>query len=728
MDAIAWALGKAATFTDRNGRNRLRYLQATTRFVMGASLFGAAAVFSQDIDIVFPTDAGVVNVAKSPYNADTTGKTDATAAIQKAIDDANNGNKIIYLPNGTYTVSNTIKWAPSNDMNANKQKRTILQGQSRNGAVLRLKDNCGGYQDPTSRKAMIWTGKAPAQRFRNGIRNLTIHTGNGNPGAVGVQFIANNQGTMRHVKIISGDGSGVCGMDLEFTNENGPAYIHDLHIEGFDYGIWGSRHLNSMTMEKISLRGQKKAGIFNEHHMLAIHDLRSVNTVPAVENVNGGVLTLVKADLSGGSSSKPAILNDANLYARDITTSGYGQAILNTGGHTRSVNGNAVDEFVSHEVRTLFESPAQSLNLPVEPLPDVPWGPLTEWGNIKDYGAVAGDGNDDGPAIQRAIDAGHTTVYIPNGSNFELLSTVYIRNAVHRIIGCEATLNNGERRAKFILEDGAADVVWFERIDALRSDLSFEKNSSRTLVLSSVTDMELQINAPGKVFLADYVDNTIHINDAGARVWARQLNIEQNCATCIGLQNHGARLWVLGFKTEGKEMDTKLLTDRGGYTEILGCLIYNNSREDHPNPIFRIDNASTSVAGVKYQHFISPPHHYQHWVEETRGTTTRKLSRDANVIQLFAGYAEAPVASMPAQAAACDGSTPKPCITREGSTLRISGASSGMLSLLDLSGKRVLRKNLAADLVVDMGPFGAGLRFLHIETGQGVELRRAVRF
>lgn len=54
-----------------------------------------------------PSPTGkVFDVTKAPYSADKTGAADATAAIQKAIDDAqtNNGG-VVYLPAGTYKVS-----------------------------------------------------------------------------------------------------------------------------------------------------------------------------------------------------------------------------------------------------------------------------------------------------------------------------------------------------------------------------------------------------------------------------------------------------------------------------------------------------------------------------------------------------------------------------------------------------------------------------------------------
>ncbi len=103
----------------------------------------------------------------------------------------------------------------------------MLQGQTRQGVRIRLPDRAAGFGDAATPKAVIWTGKKPAQRFRNSIRNLTVDTGKGNPGAIGIQFVANNQGSMRDVTIVSGDGAGVIGLDLGYTDEQGPCLIQE---------------------------------------------------------------------------------------------------------------------------------------------------------------------------------------------------------------------------------------------------------------------------------------------------------------------------------------------------------------------------------------------------------------------------------------------------------------------------------------------------------------------
>ena len=89
----------------------------------------------------FPSNSGIIDVTAAPYNAQGDGKTDDTRAIQQALRDYADKGVIIYLPNGTYLISKTLRWGTN-------QKLTTLQGQSRAGTILRLKDACPGFTDP----------------------------------------------------------------------------------------------------------------------------------------------------------------------------------------------------------------------------------------------------------------------------------------------------------------------------------------------------------------------------------------------------------------------------------------------------------------------------------------------------------------------------------------------------------------------------------------------------
>ena len=43
---------------------------------------------------------------------------------------------------------------------------------------------------------------------------MTIDTGSGNPGAVGLDHISNNVGGVEHLRIVSADGDGLVGFDF----------------------------------------------------------------------------------------------------------------------------------------------------------------------------------------------------------------------------------------------------------------------------------------------------------------------------------------------------------------------------------------------------------------------------------------------------------------------------------------------------------------------------------
>jgi Pectate lyase superfamily protein len=186
-------------------------------FVVIALISLTGTCFAENI--VFPADANIADLRRD-YGAKGDGVTDDTAAIQKALTEK---RKIIYFANGTYLISDTLRWGE-------RQTRQIFQGQSEAGTVIKLKDGAAGFANPAAPKAMIWTGGAPAQRFHNGLRNLTIDNGKNNPGAIALQFMANNQGGIHDVTIRSGDGSGPIGLDLGYANEQGPCLIRNVTV------------------------------------------------------------------------------------------------------------------------------------------------------------------------------------------------------------------------------------------------------------------------------------------------------------------------------------------------------------------------------------------------------------------------------------------------------------------------------------------------------------------
>ncbi|MEX2605930.1 MAG: PA14 domain-containing protein [Kiritimatiellia bacterium] len=615
-------------------------------FILGCLclVLHTSAVWAENI--LFPADSGVADVTQAPFNADPTGKTDSTAAIQRALSEK---HEIIYLPNGTYLVSDTLQWG-------HRQNRQILQGQSEAGTIIRLPDHATGYGVPSQPKSVIWTGRAPAQRFRNGLRNLTVDTGSGNPGAIGIQYVANNQGAMHHVTIRSGDGAGRIGLDLGYTDEQGPCLIKHVSVKGFDVGISLKHAVNSVTMEHIRLEGQNIVGLSNDGQCLSMRRLSSINAVPAIENMGAALLTLLESDLQGtdAASGRAALVNRAGLFVRDLKTSGYKLAIDQTAGNVVQIPGPVVTEFSSNPVLSLFPSPPRSLHLPVRETPEVEIDDLEDWINIQAFQpvqkeVVREDGrkitvNDWTDAFQQAIDSGKSTVYLPKGTPYVILGEVRVRGNVKRITGLDASNWNkpgGIPGGTIIFEDGTSPVVVFERFDGSYAGLTFVQAGPRTVVLSSVIGnewMRFEKRAgSGDVFFEDVCLGELTLR--GGNFWVRQLNTE-GYEFKTKVLNDGGTAWVMGYKTED---DAVLIDSRNGaQTEVLGGFIYSNKDRDPEKVMFNVENASFS-ATVGESVMRKQPFHP---VRETRGGETRLLEpgvapgrNGGSLLTLFTGYA-----------------------------------------------------------------------------------------
>ncbi len=583
-------------------------------------LLGARAARSENV--VFPTDAGVVNVTRPPYNARGDGRTDDTAALQKALDEHTGRGTILYLPNGVYLVSGTLRLPLKNPKGETNWGNTHLQGQSRAGVVLRLKD--GAFPDPARPAAVLDSGPhGSADWFHNSVQNLTIDTGRNNRGAIGLRFFSNNTGCVRAVTLRSGDGQGRIGLDLAYNDMNGPLLVQDVAVRGFDVGIACGHSVNSQTFSRIRLDEQRQCGLRNDGQFLAVEDLRSRGAVPALEN-RSGLIALVGARLSGigAANTRAAISNTADLYARDLRADGYRTALESAG---RPVTGPAVSEFVSAAPIRLFPAPPRALHLPVREAPTVPWDDPATWASPAQFGARPDQEQDAAPAIQAAIDSGRTTVYLPKG-RWRVGRTIQVRGKVRRLIGMESTLEPTaplDRQAAPLLrvEPGTGPVV----IERLRTNYEngpfffLEQASERPLVLR---DVAVDFQGPdayrntghGPVFLENVVGGPFRFRRQS--VWARQLNQETEGTH---IENTGGALWILGLKTE--RGGTLIHTRGGGRTEVLGGLCYTTTAGKLA-PMFVSEDASVSVT-LGERHYGSDP--YAVILRETHGKATKEF-------------------------------------------------------------------------------------------------------
>lgn len=550
------------------------------------SNFSAEIVASPSLAL--PVESGYVNV--KDFGAKGDSKTDDTEAFNSVFgrgkSDEGGSIRAIYIPNGVYLVSDTIAWG---------DKKKDVWGESRAGVIIKLKDNCPGFQDIKHPKKVLQIEYGHGgQNFFQRIRNLTIDVGMGNPGAIGMGYHTNNSGGVYQVTIRSSDPQkqGLIGLSLDKAWP-GPGLIQNVNIDGFDTGIFITHDQYSMTFEHITLTNQRKVGFVNTSNTVAIHDLKSRNQVPAIENQGKmALMVLVDAELTEGNPESTAILNHAQavLFARDLKTQGYKWAIDNQAGQRQKLPGSPIEEFVSHRISSLFSEPKKSLQLPIEDPPEIPYGDPNRWVSVRKFGAQPNDQKDDGVAIQKAIDSGAEVIYLPAGT-YTSKQSIRVRGNVRRLFGLQAqVIFNIPGQPAFIIEDGVSDAIAVNVNTNYGNQCSYwiEQASSRTLVMGYGS--YINTVPGGKVFIEDVVSVPLVFDHQ--KVWIRQINTE-SYEHNPHIINKGSDLWILGLKTEKDR--TIIGTYEGGRTEVLGGLLYKNRERIGPAPAFINEDSSVSL-------------------------------------------------------------------------------------------------------------------------------------
>ena len=238
-----------------------------------------------NIDVANPHAVGYLDVTAARYRADSTGKTDSTAAIQRAVDDARWQCRAVFFPPGVFLVSDTI-WCRQGVLKNRHKERTkdpearamglggAVRGLpcalfgSRRGAkrpVMRLAPNSAGFQDPKKAKPVVrfWRGAVgnPEKEqtnasFEQMFVNIDIEIGPGNAGAIGI-----------HHQAAQGSGVQDCTVDAThgFAGLKGGAGSGGGHanvtVIGGQYGayIWGAQPAPTIT--GFTLLGQQKCAL-----------------------------------------------------------------------------------------------------------------------------------------------------------------------------------------------------------------------------------------------------------------------------------------------------------------------------------------------------------------------------------------------------------------------------------------------------------------------------------
>jgi len=534
------------------------------------------------------TDDTAAFIAVMDYLADKAGRTNAW-------DKKKNPHQMIYIPVGTYLVSDRLVHSGSV-----KSGFAFLNmvGEDRKNTIIRLKDNAPGFNTGKPKEVLCytkyWESYNGGSMWGNSIRNITIDTGSGNPDAVGMSFFSANGGSMDNMTFRSGDGAGFAGINFPGWSVQG--HFTDITIEGFDRAIHTDQVVeNNPVFEHLTIRGQRVVGLDFNRSAPCVRSLSSENSVEAVRvDGDGAHCVLLDSELRGGNPKNPAIrlVNSGKqqVFVRNVKISGYGVSIEKDG--TAAISDENVKEWCSGQIfRKGDGTPQRSMNLPIKDFPIISREQDPEkWANPADF-----PGADDAAKVQAALNSGKPAIYFPRYYYIPQKKTLTIPATIKHIdlMHQDSWIWGGMKvteASKVPLYIENADRKLGVSIDAHRELVA--RNCS--MQISTTVKNPLTIHLSNiAVLVNSHLDGFCPPN---VTIYARSIN-EESWAHPNFVVN-GGTMWVMGYKTEADQ--TAFHTRNGGFLEVLGGYVNFAGQQKKQNPDIINEDSNVSYIGTNF--------------------------------------------------------------------------------------------------------------------------------
>ncbi len=378
---------------------------------------------------------------------DTTGKSDSTAGLNQAIKTSAKENKTLFLPSGTYLISDTLICESIAGAHNGLGAVTLI-GSALHKPIIVLQKKANGFSDPAHPKAMIWGycyyskekgGKLeimPPMLFRSGFRNLILDLGEGNTGAVGIDFNSAQDCFIEDVTVYARDGyAGLTGLPGRGS------LTGNVEVSGGQYGIQSKTvapfllniTLKDQIQAALSLscwRGTSLVG-------LKIMNAKNVGIETSGTSAEAGNLSIVESSIEMASGSGPMITipNQRSLQLLEVYVKGSKRIIeqpkepllTESTGWTRIENYSYVPEKIDSLIAVNVVSGAsltdnQDTFSKISPVNSVPVNLFTKniWSRTPSFEdpeamILQSTGKDDRALIQSALDSGKP-VYLSAGT------------------------------------------------------------------------------------------------------------------------------------------------------------------------------------------------------------------------------------------------------------------------------------------------------------------------
>ncbi len=405
-------------------------------------------------------EIGVLSVLE--HGATPNDESDDTAAIQAAMITARDKGMTTFIPPGVYQISDTLKCSQQTKhidgkWRIERRLPCTLTGSSKGESILKLASGAAGFDDPKAPKPLIWIWAEPYKgnnagsddpedqqasiSFNQVVKDLTADIRSPrNAGAVGIRHAGSQGSTIENVKILA---DGAFAGFYDSPGQGGGVY--NAIVEGGRYGVFAEKAARYPLFVGCRFLDQQDVAVHWEGHSLlslvGFH-IRKTTNGPAIRLVRGGpkvgkgialvdgvieaagqtaldnaarkILTLDNVYIRG-TKEIVSIKKQKSLEAQEGWTK-VSRYVYTGNGYVSLVGGREHAE--GYVLADTSPSAAPSIDGLIKPHlwdDSFPSFEDADAANVRAYGAIPDDDNDDTAAIKKALSV-NRSVLLPKGT------------------------------------------------------------------------------------------------------------------------------------------------------------------------------------------------------------------------------------------------------------------------------------------------------------------------